>query len=186
MKIKILTILLIIVSGSNCYAAFKSDTSTSLDTNNIAFTETVSGISAIAGVRFKLTEQVLSDIFELETKDSIFVETEGFFNKILSGEIKHEYGGRLNLGYEINKFRIFASSGYLVSNFEYIENSQDKQNISEAVPFFGAGIGYDLTKNISLRLNSMIYSLDTKPKNSEFSNIEIDVTSVNLGLALHF
>ena len=172
--------------ANNSYGAFKSDTSSLSGTENVRFTENLFGVSATAGIRFKITEQILSDIFELENKDSIFIETEGFFNQIVSGEINNEYGGRLNLGYEINKFRIFASTGYLVSSFDYVEDSSNKQNISQGTPFFGAGLGYDLTKNISLRLNSMIYSLDSKPKNSEFENIEIDVSSLSLGLALHF
>jgi hypothetical protein len=121
-----------------------------------------------------------------KTIDHIFTEIEIFGNQFFSGEIKQNFGGRLNLGYEIKGLRIYGSGGYVASTFDYQEEKNSKQSIISSAPFYGIGLGYDLTKTISLRLNSMFYNLDFNPKNSEFKSVEVDVSSVNLGLALNF
>jgi opacity protein-like surface antigen len=153
-----------------------------------SFSENSIGVGLSVGARFNLAEDIFIDSEDKNSKtiDHIFTEIEIFGNQFFSGEIKQNFGGRLNLGYEIKGLRIYGSGGYVASTFDYQEASNTKQSKISSAPFYGIGLGYDLTKTISLRLNSMFYNLDFKPKNSEFKSVEIDVSSVNLGLALNF
>jgi hypothetical protein len=140
------------------------------------------------GSRFNLAEDIFSDAEDKNSniKDHIFTEIEAFGNQFFSGKIKQNFGARLNLGYEIKGFRIYGSGGYVASTFDYQEAKNSKQSMISSAPFFGIGLGYDLTKTISLRLNSMFYNFDFKPKNSEFKSVEINVCALNLGLGINF
>ncbi len=62
----------------------------------------------------------------------------------------------------------------------------NKQKVNKGVLFSGLGLGHDITKNISIRLNSIFYNFDFTPKNSEFKNVEVNVVATTLGLTLHF
>jgi len=171
------------------------------------FSESAFGAGLSFGVRFNMAEDIFTDsedksfqclggesrcdvsktgINNSKTKDHIFTEIEAFGNQFFSGEIKQNFGGRLNLGYEIKGIRIYGSGGYVSSSTEYQETGNVKQSVSASAPFFGIGLGYDITKNIAIRLNSMFYNFDFKPKNSEYKSIKIDVSAATLGLAVHF
>lgn len=153
-----------------------------------SFSKNSIGAGLSIGARFNLAEDIFieSEDKNSKIKDHIFTEIEMFGNQFFSGEIKQNFGGRLNLGYEIIGLRIYGSSGYVASTFDYQETSNTKQSYISSAPFYGIGFGYDLTKNISLRLNSMFYNFNFKPKNSEFKSVEINVSAVNLGLGFHF
>ncbi len=153
-----------------------------------SFSENAAGVGISAGVRFNLAEDIFTDFEDKEskTKDHIFTEIEAFGNQFLSGEIKQNFGGRLNLGYEVKGFRIYGSGGYVASSLNYQETGNVKQSVNAFAPFFGIGIGYDITKNIGIRLNSMFYNFDFTPKNSEYKSVEIDVSAITFGLSLHF
>ncbi len=172
------------------FAAISGGSSTlgGANSTNKSFSESSVGASLSAGVRFNLAEDIFTDSEESKnsTKDHIFTEVEAFGSQFFSGEIKQNFGGRLNLGYEIFGVRIFGSGGYVVSSTDYQETGQTKQSITQGAPFFGAGLGYDIIKNVGLRLNSMFYNFDFTPKNSEFKNVEVNVSAVTLGLSLHF
>ena len=164
------------------------------------FSESTAGVGLSAGVRFNLVSDLFTDSEEVEfkkTKDSakdltrknadhIFTEIAIFGNQFLSGEIKQNFGGKLNLGYETHGFRIYGSGGYVVSTTDYQEQNQPKQSVSEAAPFFGGGIGYDITKNISLRLDGMFYNFDFKPKNSAFQKVNVSVAAGTVGIGVYF
>lgn len=153
-----------------------------------SFSENSIGAGLSIGARFNLAEDIFieSEDKNSKTKDHIFTEIEMFGNQFFLGEIKQNFGGRLNLGYEIKGIRIYGSGGYVASTIDYQETSNIKQSYLSSAPFYGIGFGYDLTKNISLRLNSMFYNFNFKPKNSEFKSVEINVSAVNLGLGFHF
>ena len=158
-----------------------------------SFSESAVGAGLSAGVRFNLAEDIFTDSEEklkVESRkskaDHIFTELEAFGSQFLSGEIKHNFGGRLNLGYEIYGIRLYGSGGYAISFVDYRQTGQDKQAVRKGAPFFGFGLGYDITKNIGIRLNSMFYNFDFTPKNSEFKNVEVNVAAATLGLAVHF
>lgn len=152
-----------------------------------SFSQNVLGTGVSIGTRFNLVENIFTDLEEnSKVKDHIFGEIEVFGNQFFSGEIKHNYGGRLNLGYEIKGIRIYGSGGYVSSSVDYQETNNVKQSINESAPFFGLGLGYDITKNIGLRLNSMFYNFDFKPKNSGYKGVEVNVLALTFGLAVHF
>ena len=153
-----------------------------------SFSESAVGAGLSVGVRFNLAEDIFTDSEDKnnKTKDHIFTEIEAFGNQFFSGEIKQNFGGRINLGYEIKGIRIYGSGGYVASTMDYQETGNTKQSVSAGAPFFGIGIGYDITKNIGVRLNSMFYNFDFTPKNSEYRSVEVDVSAVTLGLAVHF
>ena len=155
---------------------------------NKSFSENGLAVGLSIGTRFNLAEDIFSDAEDKNSKnkDHIFTEIEAFGNQFFLGKIKQNFGARLNLGYEIKGFRIYGSGGYVASAFDYQEAKNSKQSLIASAPFFGIGLGYDLTKTISLRLNSMFYNLDFKPKNSEFKNVKVNVSAVNLGLGFNF
>jgi hypothetical protein len=192
MKIKLLTAFLLFATfafSTNSFAALQAGNSVVLagTSPNINFSETAVGAGLSIGVRFNLAEDIFTDSEEKNiTRDHIFTELEAFGNQFFSGEIKQNFGGRLNLGYEFFGVRVFGSGGYVVSTFDYQEQGSASQSASEGAPFFGVGLGYDLTKNIGLRLNSMFYSFDFTPKNSSYQNVEVNVSAVTLGLSVHF
>jgi hypothetical protein len=166
------------------------------------FSESAVGVGLSIGARLNLAEDIFTSFEEFaedqtelnsqklnpknKNSDHIFSEIEVFGNQFFSGEIKQNFGGRINLGYEIKGIRIFTSGGYVASTVDYQETNNTKQSVTASAPFFGIGIGYDITKNVSLRLNSMFYSFDFTPKNSQFKNVEVEVSSLNLGVAFHF
>jgi len=172
-----------------------------------SFSKSAVGAGLSVGVRFNLAEDIFTDsedksspciggasrcdsttmgVNNSKTKDHIFTEIEAFGNQFFSGEIKQNFGGRLNLGYEIKGIRIYGSGGYVASTTDYQETGNTKQSVNASAPFFGIGLGYDITKNIGIRLNSMFYNFDFTPKNSEYRSVEVDVSAVTLGLAVHF
>ena len=153
-----------------------------------SFSESAVGAGLSAGVRFNLAEDIFTDSEDKKstTKDHIFTEIEAFGNQFFSGEIKQNFGGRLNLGYEIHGVRIYGSGGYVASTTDYQETGNTKQSVNASAPFFGIGLGYDITKNIGIRLNSMFYNFDFTPKNSGYKSVEVVVSAVTLGLAVHF
>ncbi len=153
-----------------------------------SFSESAVGAGLSVGVRFNMAEDIFTDSEDKnsKTKDHIFTEIEAFGNQFFSGEIKQNFGGRLNLGYEIKGIRIYGSGGYVSSSIDYQETGNTKQSVNASAPFFGIGLGYDITKNIGVRLNSMFYNFDFTPKNSEYKSVEVDVSAVTLGLAVHF
>jgi hypothetical protein len=207
MKIKSLVIFLAAISlfifSNSSFAAIQGGSSTLGDgsggssssgaSSYKSFSENSLGAGLSAGVRFNLAEDIFTESEE-ESKvqsrkskvDHIFTELEVFGSQFLSGEIKHNFGGRLNLGYEIYGVRIYGSGGYAISAVDYQQTGQAKQSVNKGAPFFGLGLGYDITKNIGIRLNSMFYNFDFTPKNSEFKNVEVNVAAATLGLALHF
>ena len=153
-----------------------------------SFSESAVGAGLSIGTRFNLAEDVFTDSEDKnsKTRDHIFTEIEAFGNQFFSGEIKQNFGGRLNLGYEIKGIRIYGSGGYVASTMDYQEAGNTKQSVSAGAPFFGIGLGYDITKHTSIRLNSMFYNFDFTPKNSGYKSVEVDVSAVTLGLAVHF
>ena len=194
MKTKSLIISLISASlfilPNLSFAAISGGSSTlgGANTTNKSFSESSVGASLSAGVRFNMAEDVFTDSEDKNsiTKDHIFTEIETFGNQFFSGEIKQNFGGRLNLGYEINGIRIYGSGGYVSSSIDYQETGNTKQSVNASAPFFGIGLGYDITKNIGVRLNSMFYNFDFTPKNSEYRSVEVNVSAVTIGLAVHF
>lgn len=194
MKSKFLVKFLLSISAlffaNQSFAALNGGNSTveSGIVQNKNFSENAVGASLSLGGRLNLAEDIFTD-FEDEsskTKDHIFTEIEAFGNRFFSGEIKQNFGGRLNLGYEIKGFRIYGSGGYLSASVDYQETNNKKQSVNAGAPFFGIGVGYDITKNIGVRLNSMFYNFDFKPNNSEYKTVEVDVSALTLGLAIHF
>ncbi len=153
-----------------------------------SFSESAVGAGLSLGVRFNMAEDIFTDSEDKnsKTKDHIFTEIEAFGNQFFSGEIKQNFGGRLNLGYEIKGIRIYGSGGYVASTMDYQETNNTKQSVIASAPFFGIGLGYDITKNIGIRLNSMFYNFDFTPKNSGYKGAEVDVSAATLGLAVHF
>ena len=194
MKPRFLTIISLFLFAlflANQSSATLSEESSNVGTgavSNKIFSENSVGAGLSAGLRFNMAEDIFieSEDKNSKNKDHIFTEIELFGNQFFSGEIKQNFGGRLNLGYEIKGLRIYGSGGYVASTIDYKETSNTKQSYTGSAPFYGIGFGYDLTKNISLRLNSMFYNFNFKPKNSEFKSVEINVSAVNLGLGLHF
>ena len=194
MNLRFLTIISLFVTtllfANQSFAALNVGSSTVLagDSPYKSFSESLVGAGLSAGVRFNLAEDIFTDSEDKnsKTKDHIFTEIEAFGNQFFSGEIKQNFGGRLNLGYEIKGIRIYGSGGYVASTMDYQEVGNSKQSLTASAPFFGVGLGYDITKTTSIRLNSMFYNFDFKPKNSGFKSIEVNVSAVSLGLALHF
>ena len=191
MKTKLLIVFLpLFIISSQSFAALGGGSSsvTNESSPNKSFSQNAVGAGVSAGIRFNIAEEIFSDSEEkvIPTKDHIFTEAEIFANQFFSGEIKQNFGGRINLGYEIYGFRIFGSGGYVTSTMDYQEQGNAIQAVRASAPFFGAGIGFDVTKNLGIRLNSMFYNFDFKPKNSEFKNVEVGVSSFTLGASLHF
>lgn len=189
-KLKIILTLCIYIISNNSFAAISSEFDESSTQENTAdFTESTMGVGVSFGKRHNFTSGIISDIFfeeEKIVKDHVFGEIELFGNHNLSGDINQDYGARVNLGYEIEGFRIYPSVGYIKTKFNYVEDDSYKKSITTSSPFVGFGVGYDITKNIGFRINYAQYSVEFKPENSFYDEIEVDVSTLNLNLAIHF
>jgi opacity protein-like surface antigen len=207
MKLALPFLFATLIFSNQSFAALNGgNSSLASESAGKSFSESSVGAGLSAGVRFNLAEDIFSDSedeisacrdkdFCDETKkitqnsgvkDHIFTEIEIFGNQFFSGEVKQNFGGRLNLGYEIYGVRIYGSGGYVASTVDYQEQSGESESIMASAPFFGGGLGYDINKNIAIRLDSMFYNFDFAPKNSGFKNVKVDVAAVAVGLALHF
>jgi hypothetical protein len=194
MYLRFLTIISLFVStllfANQSFGALNVGSSTVLEGKSPykSFSENTIGVGLSAGFRYNLAEDIFinSEDKNSKTRDNIFTEIEAFGNQFFSGEIKQNFGGRLNLGYEIKGIRIYGSGGYVASTMDYQEIGNSKQSLTASAPFFGVGLGYDITKTTSIRLNSMFYNFDFPPKNSGYKKVEVNVSAVNLGLAINF
>lgn len=182
--------LAVIFFSNQSFAALNGGSSTvsSGSIPNKSFSESGVAIGVFGGFRFNMVENIFTDLEESDdkVKDHIFIEPELFANQFVSGEIKQNLGARVNLGYEIFGIRAYGSGGYVLSTMDYQETGSTKQSVNKTVPFFGFGLGYDISKNTSVRLNSMFYNFDFTPKNSGFKNVEVNVSAVTLGIGYHF
>jgi hypothetical protein len=165
-----------------------------------------SGIGLSLGAKFNLVEDIFTDAQKMDysflvgkaccgsiksskkklIEDHIFTEVEVFGNRFFSGKIDHNFGGRMNIGYEIHNLSIYGSGGYVIGNFNDQQIDNAKRSLRTKAPFVGVGIGYEITKNIGIRLNSMFYNFNYKTKDSEYANAKVSVSAFNLGLSLHF
>lgn len=202
---KLLPLILIsctlILNSNFALAALNSDSLSS----NQSFSESSAGVGLSTGIRFNLVSDVFTDSEEIEYKkntttnalnlapkassskqDHIFTEIGIFGNQFFVGEIKQNFGGKINLGYETHGFRIYGSGGFVASTFDYQEQNQPKESLLKTAPFFGGGIGYDITKNISLRLDGSFYNFDFKPKNSAFQKVDVSVAAGTVGIGVYF
>jgi len=137
------------------------------------------------GKRLELAKNIFSDPHEDNYEDTLFSEAEIFVSKNIAGESIDNAGVRLNLGYSVTNMRVFLSSGYLGSYLKYQVDDETKSK-NKGSPFVGFGLGYDLSKNIGLRINSMFYRINFHPTGSQIQEVDIDVSAVNIGLSYHF
>jgi hypothetical protein len=180
--------------------------------SKINIDENIFGLEFSSGFRFKLANNIFSDSLEITDKcydqyqcqnnyqlteisnndfaDNIFMEGEIFATKYLSKNISHSFGTRVNLGYNFNKFRIFTSGGYLLSKVNYNWQNNEEKTIkvsqNKSSPFYGFGLGYDITKNLSLRINSTFYQFDLENKDLQNSQSKISIKAFSFGTAWHF
>ena len=193
-------------------AMIASESYQTSNNSKIHIEENITGFEFSTGFRFKLANDIFSDSLEITDKfydkyqcqnnyqlseisnndfaDNIFIEGEIFATKYLSKNITHSLGSRVNLGYNIKSFRIFVSSGYLFTKVNYnIQNSENKNlkiSQNKSLPFYGFGLGYDLTKNLSLRINSAFYQFDLSNPNISNSQSKISIKALSFGTAWHF
>jgi opacity protein-like surface antigen len=198
-KLTIFSLLFFLINPTQPLAALSGGDSSLAGASSKGFSENPLGLGLSAGLRFNLVEDIFSDSEEpqykskhapktstAQNKDHIFAEIEAFANQFISGDLNQNFGARANLGYEIAGFRLYASGGYTASTTDYKEEDKSSQSVTASAPFFGLGLGYDITKNFSVRLNSMFYNFDFTPKNSDFNKINVDVAAVTLGLGVYF
>jgi len=195
MKLKYLTLIIpfifVLFLTNQSYAELGDDTSSDVNnTSNKTLSQNIAGTGISAGIRFNLMEDVFIESEDrnnkFKDKDHVFAEIETFANQFFSKKIKQNFGGRVNFGYEMKGIRIYSSGGYVASTMKYKETGNNRQSLIKSAPFFGVGFGYDITKRTSIRLNSMFYNFDFKPRNSGFKNVEVNNAAITLGLAFHF
>ena len=210
--ILILTNFMFFIS-QDCLAMIASESNQiNNESKKINIDKNIFGLEISSGFRINLVDNIFFDSLEISDycdnklqcrnnlqiteisnsnfADNIFLEGEIFANKYLSKNITHSYGVRANLGYNINKFRIYLSGGYLSSkvNFNWQNSEEKTQKISQnkSLPFYGFGLGYDLTKNLSLRINSAFYQFDLSNPNISNSQSKISIKALSFGTAWHF
>jgi opacity protein-like surface antigen len=201
--VKTVKFLSLILLTSNCFltpnlsfAALNGGNSSASSLSNKEFSQSAIGAGLALGVRFNLVGDLFVDSEEIDfdkkttniakKPDHIFTEIGIFGNQFFVGEIKQNFGGKINLGYENHGFRIYGSGGYVASTIDYQETGQSKKSLIKSAPFIGGGIGYDITKNISLRLDGMFYNVDFKPKNSSFEKVDVNVAAGTIGVGFYF
>lgn len=112
-------------------------------------------------------------------------------------KLNYRYGARLNIGYEFNnKFSIVANYGLAAVNYKYnneyfyydeFDGKQSEPSIkkrgSKISSIYGLGAGYNLNKNITLKLNANLQNFDYKIKESKVKN---KIMTYSAGVAYNF
>ena len=114
-------------------------------------------------------------------------ETAGFDK----AKIDYRYGLKADVGYDIaDAFSVYFTGG--VSNTHYeIDWSQaelGKKSGNEAGYFYGLGLGYEITKEIGVRVEYNIQSLDLEAPKTIFGSTkaETDLSVMKVGVSYHF
>ena len=135
--------------------------------------------------KLKLIEGISS--FD-ESKDSIFVEPNIFYDKFKSNDAQnYNYGLSLNLGYNYNKTDILAGIGYLRSTFDYVLDDQISEPVKSSHErnafFYSITTRYQLNKYASYYLQSKFYKIEFKDDlDNDFKSDNISFT---LGVSLN-
>lgn len=188
-KILCLTTLFLLTifsfSFNNSFAAVDGGDTTSGTTGSVKnFDETNFG----AGVSLGYKLSVMEDLFTFDDSsdhDYFYLNPNVFYNNYFTQTIKQNYGAGLDFGYGYKKFAGYVSAGYVGSNFDYKENGET-QSMNKGAAFAGFGFGYNITKHIVVKLNTMFYNFDVKPKNSAYDKVAVDLNTANLQLGFNF
>lgn len=175
-----LTALFCFFVFQSSFASFTSIEEGSLSQKKV-FSENQFGFGLSAAKDFKIIDNVL---FE-NNKDYFFNEV-GVFANYFGDKIDYNYGANFSFGYGYDKFGIYLSSGYLITEFEYILNTISK-NYSKGSAFIGTGASYKINNNLKFKLDFMGYRLEVNSSNS--SNIkktEANLRNLTLGLQFYF
>ncbi len=176
-----LTAFLCFFVAQNSFAAFSSR---GTGTSNLAkeeFSESQFGFGLSVAKEFK----IINSIFTENNKDYLFNEV-GVFANYYGDIINYNYGANLSFGYGYDKFAIYVSGGYLITDFEYISSNVSK-NYSEGAGFVGLGTSYKITDNLKAKLDFMNYGFNFNPSNaSSIQKTEANIKSAILGLQLYF
>ncbi|MDD2840404.1 MAG: hypothetical protein PHY80_04785 [Rickettsiales bacterium] len=177
--------LLTVFNFNNSFAAVDGGDTSSGTTGSVKnFNGTDLGLGVSLG--YKLS--VMKDIYTFDDSsdhDYFFINPNVFYNNYFSQTINQNYGVGLDLGYGYKNITGYVSAGYVGSSFDYKENSTT-QSMNKGAAFVGFGFGYDLTKNVVVKVNTMFYSFDVKPNNSAYEKVAIDLNTVNLQLGFNF
>ena len=176
-----LTTFLCFFVVQNSLAAFTSGGGGSTESAKEDFSENQFGFGLSAAKEFKIIDSVFTE----DNKDYLFNEI-GVFANYFGDAIDYNYGTNLSFGYGYDKFGVYVSGGYLITNFEYISNDVSK-SYSEGAGFVGIGTSYKVTDYLKAKLDFTGYSFNFNPSNS--SNIEkteANIKSLTLGLQFYF
>ena len=116
--------------------------------------------------------------------DKVFSSIDLFYNYYGDG-LDQNYGLSYSLGYAYKKFSIFASGGYVKTDFDYQEGS-NSQSISEGSGFVGGGLSYNITENIKTKLSFMSYNVGLAPENSVYNKVKVAIRTTNLSVGYSF
>ncbi|MDA9817832.1 porin family protein [Flavobacteriaceae bacterium] len=164
---------------ANSFAAFSSNNGSSSTKED--FSESQFGLGISAAKEFK----IIRSIFTENDKDYLFNEV-GVFANYYGDAIDYNYGANLSFGYGYDKFGVYVSGGYLITDFEYISSGVSK-NYSEGSGFVGLGTSYKITDNLKAKLDFTSYSFNFNPSNSNtIQKTEADIKSTTLGLQFYF
>jgi hypothetical protein len=165
---------------ANAFAAFTSNNGNSGSIKE-DFSENQFGFGLSVAKEFK----IINSIFTENDKDYLFNEI-GIFANYYGDAIDYNYGANLSFGYGYDKFGVYVSGGYLITDFEYVSSNVSK-SYSEGAGFVGIGASYKITNYLKAKLDFMGYSFNFNPSNSgTIQKTEADIKSATLGLQFYF
>lgn len=129
-------------------------------------------------------EDEIEEKVKNKAKDKVFSAIDIFYNYYGDG-IDQNYGISYSLGYKYKKIGLFASGGYVKTDFDYIEGSKVTAS-SKGSGFVGIGASYNITDNIKTKLTFMSYNFAFAPENSVYDKIKVDVRATNLAIGYSF
>lgn len=175
-----LTTFLCFFVVQNSFAAFTSNGGGSSSTKE-DFSENQFGFGLSAAKEFKIIDSVFTE----NNKDYLFNEV-GVFANYFGDAIDYNYGANLSFGYGYDKFGIYVSGGYLMTEFEYVSSGISK-DYSEGSGFIGVGTSYKINDYLKAKLDFMGYSFNFNPSNSgNIEKTEANIKSLTLGLQFYF
>jgi hypothetical protein len=174
----ILTITYLVLT-TNSFAALSSSNGSSSAKED--FSESQFGLGLSAAKEFK----IIKSIFTEDDKDYLFNDV-GIFANYYGDAIDYNYGANLSFGYGYDKFGVYVSGGYLITDFDYIVSNVSK-SYSEGSGFFGAGTSYKITDNLKAKLDFISHSFNFNPSNGgTIQKTEAAIKSTTLVLQFYF
>ena len=97
-------------------------------------------------------------------------------------KVKYRYGAKVDLGYNLlDNLSTYGSLGYARDAYEIQFSNVGRKTGNDSSFVYGAGLSYDITKNIFVAAEYNFQSIDLKYSNTESYDSDIEIFKLSAG-----